>query len=112
MNKKDIKELMTSLEGLKGLSLIVDEMKNIAVERKKISSIILQLETFVEPMERISDEQRDKFDNMSERTQESYKGELQGQLADNLERAFEALSDSISYLEYSIADYDNYRYGK
>jgi regulator of replication initiation timing len=104
MNKKDIKELMTSLEGLKGLSPIVEETKNLVIEREKIKKFILQLETFVEPLERISDEQRDKFDNMSERTQESYKGELQGQLADNLERAFEALRDSISYLEYSIAD--------
>jgi len=104
MNKTDKKTLTNALNDIKSISIIIEAQKEIARQRELIQKIIQDLEKHCEDIEPIADQERDRYDDKSDKWKDSYRGEVQGQLADNLERAHSDLQSVIIELVNCMGD--------
>ena len=104
MNKTDKQTLTNALNNIKSISIIIEAQKEIARQRELIQQIIKDLEKHCEDIEPIADKEREKYDEKSDRWKETYRGEQQEKLADNLERAHSDISSVIYDLENCMGD--------
>lgn len=105
MNSKDKKTLTKVLTEMKGLTLILEAEKEIARQREIIQQLMIKLEPLTETVEGMADKEREAYEDKSDKWKESYRGELQNELANYLERAHDSLYDCKSYLESCLDDY-------
>ena len=67
-----------------------------ANDRKELSEIISQLEELKERAQNLADNEREKFDNLSEGLQASERGQAIELAADELENGTNAIEDALS----------------
>lgn len=67
--------------------------------RKEIESIIEELESLGSRIEAVKEEEDDAFNNIPESLQYSEKGELMEQNVEDLDEAFNSLSDVVEELQ-------------
>lgn len=103
MNQKEKKELSSVLKQIEGVSTLVRDLNKEAQERKDLYNIVVLLEKLLPTIEEHKDRESDTYYNMSEKQQESYKGEVVKELAEKLEKAQDTLEECIYYLQ-SILD--------
>lgn len=104
MNQKDKKQLSIVLKEIKGLSPFLDVITTQAKEKRDLIMIIDMLSKLSPTLEELKDNEDDKYYNLTEKQQESYRGEVIRNTADNLERAYDALIECISYIELIIEE--------
>jgi hypothetical protein len=104
MNQTDKKELLKVMKGLKVLSPIVNQVVNQVKEREQIQFIIEELKKIEPTLEDQFMYHQDKFDDLSDRAKETYKGEVMEKIAGELERAFDNLQECINRIESIIED--------
>ena len=99
MNKTDKKRVKVVLSELKTLTPILNQVKETATERKTITDVIQSLSPFIEGLEDLYNQTLETYEDKSDKFKESYKGEVLYRYVDNLERAFNALTECQMYLE-------------
>jgi phage-related tail protein len=104
MNQTDKKELLKVIKGLKGLSPIVNQVVNQVKEREQIQYIMDELKKIEPTLEDQFMYHQDKFDDLSDKVKETYKGEVMEKIAGDLEKAFDNLQECISRLEGIMED--------
>lgn len=67
--------------------------------RKQIDDILEQLNPLLLEIESIKDEEQEAYDNLPESMQNRDKGEKMSDAVNNLEYAFDSLTEIIDYLE-------------
>jgi len=102
MNQTDKKTIKKSYDELKGLETLMNEVVKEVVERKKLTDILEALRKIEPEIEDIKDREDEKFNNRSEKWQESDAGYMLREQTDELERALNAIQEAISYLEYNF----------
>jgi predicted house-cleaning noncanonical NTP pyrophosphatase (MazG superfamily) len=71
--------------------------------RKNLKEIIENLEGFLVEIEEIKDSETEKFENLNEGLQQTEMGIRLGEQIEELENAFDYLSESIEFLNSSIS---------
>ena len=107
MKKQDQKMITDAYNIIKELTPVIEAMKDIAQERKKLYHLIKSIEPFVEPMEELADKVRDYYDDKSQRWQESDKGYVINEQASLLE----SIASNLRELSYELDDLQNYKEG-
>lgn len=105
MKKAETKQLQEALMVLRNCTLETEAMAERAKERESFISILKQLQTLVEPLEINESDWGNKFDDLSERQQETSRGEAIAEVAERYENIVEGLTSVIHDIEYLI-DYD------
>jgi hypothetical protein len=105
MKKAETKQLQEALMVLRNCTLETEAMAERAKERESFISILKQLQTLVEPLEIYDNDWANKFDDLSERQQESPRGEAIADIAGTYENIVEGLTSVIHDIEYLI-NYD------
>lgn len=67
--------------------------------RKQLEKIVEALEALRDDLEMLKDEEQDCFDNLPESLQESEKGEIMQEYADDLEAAYDDLDNVICSIQ-------------
>lgn len=67
--------------------------------RKQIDDILEQLNPLLLGIESVKDEEQEAYDNLPESMQNGDKGEKMSDAVNNLEYAFDSLTEVIDYLE-------------
>lgn len=67
--------------------------------RKQIDDILEQLNPLLLEIESVKDEEQEAYDNLPESMQNGDKGEKMSDAVNNLEYAFDSLTEVIDYLE-------------
>ena len=67
--------------------------------RKQIDEILEQLNPLLLEIESVKDEEQEAYDNLPESMQSGDKGEKMSDSVNNLEYAFDSLTEVIDYLE-------------
>lgn len=67
--------------------------------RKQIDDILVQLNPLLFEIESVKDEEQEAYDNLPESMQNGDKGEKMSDAVNNLEYAFDSLTEVIDYLE-------------
>lgn len=106
MNNKDRKQLKDALESLKTMSPILLGIHQVAKERETLANIIKQLEPLDELLDEKAEKEREYYDERSDSWKQTFRGEVQDQLANSLERALSALQECKSYLEDIVTGSD------
>lgn len=69
-----------------------------ANQRKRISAILETLAPIFDEIEEMANEERDKFDNMTEGLQATEKGQAIQEAAENLDQAAQSVTEAIDAL--------------
>lgn len=67
--------------------------------RKQIDDVLEQLNPLLLEIESVKDEEQEAYDNLPESMQNGDKGEKMADAVNNLEYAFDSLTEVIDYLE-------------
>lgn len=102
MTNKDKTQLKKALQLVMTLQPTIQALTDIAREREMIGEIIKKIEPLLEPLEELADDEQAKYDDKSHKWQQTYRGEQQYELADNLQRAFSALDEAKDHLTYCL----------
>ena len=99
MNQTDKKQIRQAVETLQNLSPILAKVVAEVKERETIEKVINQVKQLEPTIEEIMYRMSDKRDEMSDRKRDTDSGMAITEMADGLERAYDGLTDCISYLE-------------
>ena len=67
--------------------------------KKQLSKLYDEIESLREKLEQIKDQQQETYDNMSERVQESERGETLYEALDNLETAHTLIEEALENID-------------
>jgi len=104
MKAKETKQLKEAISTMKACFDYAEIMAERAKERETWSQILTQMNVLLEPLELYESVWVNKFEDLSERQQESPKGEHIEDVARKYEEIVDELKSLIHNLEYLVED--------
>jgi hypothetical protein len=105
MKKAEQKQLLEALTIMKGCLTTSEVMAERAKERDEWASILTKMQALVDPLELYGSVWENKYEGMSERQQESVRGEAIADVSRKYEEVVDHLRSMIYDIEY-ILEYD------